>query len=452
MNDEFSAAQALNPWALAALVLLSVLTLVLPRRLALAPLLLMLGLMPMGQAIVLAGFNFHLFRVLLLVGMVRIVLRGELGRLQWRGVDSLFMAWVGVSLVLGSLSEPSAALLVNRLGDAYNATFCYLLVRSVIVDFDDAVISVRCLAAVSILIAGLMLVERTTGVNELSVFGGVPELTAIRHGDLRCQGAFRHPILAGAFGAASAPLFVGLWAWDRERRLLPFLAVAASLAIVFTSSSSGALLALMAAFIGVALWPWRSGLPLMRKAGVLALLAVALVMNAPVWYLFAHASTLIGGEGWHRAWLIDQAVSHVDEWALFGTIRTAHWGPAGEVIAADPNMMDITNHYVMEGVKGGALKLLLFIALIVTCFKRSGRYMADASAPVERKFFIWCLGVSLVTHCVAFLSVNYFDQTILVWFWLVAVVYGVTQSAAGAAPEPLPAGPAPRGDPWMIRN
>jgi hypothetical protein len=452
MNGDLSAAQGLNPWALVALVLLSVLTLALPRRLAVAPLLVMLGLMPMGQTLVLWGFNFHLFRVLLLVGLVRIVLRGELGRLQWRGVDSLFMAWVGVSVVLGSLSQPSEALFVNRLGDGYNATLCYLLVRSVIVDFDDAVSSVRCLAAVSVLIAGLMLVERTTGVNQLSVFGGVPELTAIRHGDLRCQGAFRHPILAGAFGATAAPLFVGLWACDRARRWLPALAVLASLVIVFTSSSSGALLALAAGFIGVALWPWRSGLPLLRKTGVLALLAVALVMNAPVWYLLAHASTLVGGEGWHRAWLIDQAVSHVDEWALFGTVHTAHWGPAGEVIAADPTMMDITNHYVMEGVKGGALKLLLFIAIIVTCFKRCGRCLADASAPAGRNVFIWCLGVSLVTHCVAFLSVNYFDQTILVWFWLVAVIYGVTQTAPKEQPEPLLESRASRGDPWMMRS
>lgn len=452
MNNDLSATSSLNPWALATLLLLSVLTLVLPRRFAVAPLLLMLGLMPMGQVMVLWGFNFHLFRVLLLVGLVRIVLRGELGRLQWRGFDTLFMAWVAVSLVLGSLSQPSEALFVNRLGDAYNAALCYLLVRSVVVDFDDAVTSVRCLAAVTVMIGVLMLIEKSTGVNSLSVFGGVPEVTAIRNGELRCQGAFRHPILAGAFGATSMPLFAGLWAIDRGRRVLPALALLASLVIVYASSSSGALLALLAAALGLLLWPWRARLPLLRRVGVFALLALAMTMNAPVWYLLARASTLVGGEGWHRAWLIDQAVAHVDEWVLVGTTRTAHWGPSGEVIATDPNMMDITNHYVMEGVKGGALKLLLFIAIIGLSFARSGRSLADPAAPAARHFFVWCLGVSLATHCVAFVSVNYFDQSILVWFWLVAVICGVTQAAPVAASVPERAVRSPRGDPWMMQS
>jgi hypothetical protein len=100
---------------------------------------------------------------------------------------------------------------------------------------------------------------------------------------------------------------------------------------------------------------------------------LALMMNAPVWYLSAKLSEAMGGSGWHRAYLIDQWVAHFGEWWLFGTTYTAHWGPAGETIPGDPNMMDITNHFVMEAVKGGLLKLLLFVAMLVGCFKVIGR-------------------------------------------------------------------------------
>jgi hypothetical protein len=430
MNDELPGAEGLDPLALGMLVTLSVLTLCLPRRVAIGPLLLMVGLMPMGQAVIVFGLHFHLFRVLMLVGAARVFLRGELARWQLNGLDRLFLWWIALSLLLGSLSQPSEALFINRLGDAFNATFCYIFARSVIVDFEDAMQSIRILAWMSLAIGSLMLVEWSTGHNMLYVFGGVPEMTAIRNGELRCQGAFRHPILAGAYGASGVPLFIALWSGKGGGRLLAPLAIVACLIIVFTSSSSGAVLALVCAAIGLGLWRVRALLPHLRKAAIIALIGMAVVMNAPVWYLLARMSDVVGGTGWHRAWLIDQTIAHFNEWWLFGTTYTAHWGPAGEIIYNDPTMMDITNHFVMEGVKGGVVKLVLFVAIIVKCFRQLGQSLSGSAPHPERKFVLWCLGVSVFTHCVAFISVNYFDQTVLIWFWLIAVVSCVTKASA----------------------
>ena len=75
-------------------------------------------------------------------------------------------------------------------------------------------------------------------------------------------------------------------------------------------------------------------------------------------------------------------IAHFNEWWLFGTTYTAHWGPAGEVVPSDPNMMDITNHFIVQAVSGGLLKLLLFIAIIVASFKSIGRRLrAEGAAP-----------------------------------------------------------------------
>jgi hypothetical protein len=279
-----------------------------------------------------------------------------------------------------------------------------------------------------------MMVEKATSHNLLSVFGGVPEITAIREGHLRCQGAFRHPILAGCFGAAQIPLFLALWFHTAKDRGLAVSGTLAGLTIAVTASSSGALLAVLAAVAGLAFWRWRRHLRALRWAIVIAILGLSVVMNAPVWYLFARMSDVAGGTGWHRAWLIDQTIAHFDEWWLFGTTYTAHWGPGGEVIAADPNMMDITNHYVMEGVKGGVLKVGFFLVIIIRCFVVLGRRLRSEPVGSPIQFLTWAAGVSLFVHCLSFLSVTYFDQSIVIWFWLLAGISSLEYSvdACGA--------------------
>jgi hypothetical protein len=426
MEGQIQEASSLNPLALGILLVLVLLTLSLPRRLAFCPLLVMIGFMPMGQQIVFAGLHFHLFRMLLLSGLLRVMVRGELGQLKLTGMDKLFIWWVIVSIVFGTLSKPSMDLFVNRSGDAYNALGCYFFARCVIVEFEDVLLNVRTLAYISLPIAALMMVEITTAHNPLSIFGGVPETTVMREGHLRCQGAFRHSILAGVFGATQFPLFVALWSYNRAYRRLSLAATISSIVIVICSHSSGGLMALLAGIGGLALWRWRKHMHLIRWGVLGLILGLAMVMKAPVWYLLARLSDVTGGGGWHRAWLIDQAVAHFDEWWLFGTTYTAHWGPAGEVIAADPNMMDITNHFIAEGVKGGVLKLGLFFAIIISCFRGIGRRLRAEAPNSTDKFFVWATGVSLFAHCLSFISATYFDQTILVWYWLQASICCIT--------------------------
>ena len=183
----------------------------LPRRFAVCPLLIMTCLMPLGQELVLFGLHLFLFRLLLLVGALRVLCRGEARQLVWTQTDKIFIWWVVVSIVFGTMAKPSIDLFKSRLGEAYNAVGCFFFVRCVVVDLDDVWISVRTLALLCLPVAALMLFENRTGHNLFSIFGGVPELTQIRGGHMRSQAAFRHPILAGTFGATLFPVFVGLW-------------------------------------------------------------------------------------------------------------------------------------------------------------------------------------------------------------------------------------------------
>jgi len=430
----------LQPISMVLIGVLAVLALVLSRRLALLPFWLLVALMPMGQEFLVANLHFPLFRVLLLVMGLRVVLRREHAGVVWASTDTLMLLWACVAVPLGALAFAPEPTLGNRLGDSYNSALAYFVVRCVVRDLDDVAANVTQLALLSLPVAALMLQEHASGHNALAAMGGVPELAQVRNGELRAQGAFRHPLLAGAFGATQFPLFFALFAMRPRRRALALGALAAALVIVFAASSSGAVLALGAGMLALAAWSLRRRMRAVRWIALAALAALAAMMDAPVWYVLARLSDLVGGSGWHRAWLIQQAIDHIDEWWLFGTNFTAHWGPAGDVIDADPNMMDITNHYIMEGVRGGLLRLTLFVAILATAFAHVGRYVRDdASGSRKERFLVWALGASLFAHCIIFVSVNYFDQMILVLCGLLAAIVSVARPGVRLAPLPLPA-------------
>lgn len=213
------------------------------------------------------------------------------------------------------------------------------------------------------------------------------------------------------------------------------------------SHSSGPLLAMLSAIISFAVWRMRDQMRVVRWALLGIIGGFALIMNAPVWYLIARLSDLVGGTGWHRSYLIDVAYRHFYEWWLVGSTYTAHWAPGGQVLAVDPNNMDITNQYIAEGLAGGVLRLGLFIAIIVTGFKTVGRVLHKRDTTFAEGILVWSFGASLSSHCMSFFSVSYFDQIIVMWFWLLAILAMFAGRAEMPArvsrqrfsPEPQPA-------------
>jgi len=401
-----------------------VLTFSLPRQRALMPLLITTCFMPLGQGLVVAGMHFQLFRILLLLGIVRVLTRKEGSELRLNSLDKLFLAWGIVTLVLGTLTDPSFDRFNNRSGEVFNAFGSYFLFRCWMRNTDDIVFAVRLAAIMLVVMAVCMINEKLTTRNIFSVFGGVPEFTGIREGKLRCQGAFRHPILAGTYAATLFPLFIGLWfrGGHSDRRLGSLGAIAAGICTV-AAASSGALLAIIGTIVALIMWRIRTRMRQVRWGIVLAVLALALTMNAPIWYMFARLSEVVGGTGWYRSYIIEQAVNHFNEWWLVGSDYTAHWAPGGEVTVGDRRNLDIIDQYVAEGLAGGILKLGLFLAMIVQSFKIVGRRTSrPSSSQSHDAILVWSFGACLIGHCLSFFSVSYFDQIVVIWYWLLAAM------------------------------
>jgi hypothetical protein len=401
---------------------LGVIMFILPRRYAPIPMLIIGAYMTYGQILNIAGFHFMMMRVMILIGWLRLLIRGEFKGLQLNKLDIIILFWLIAHFSIYVLREQTTDALVYELGFAYNALGLYFLFRCLIRDFDDYELIVKSLAIVIIPLAGLMLFELTTGRNVFSLFGGVPEYTLMRDDRLRCQGPFRHPILAGTFGATLFPLFVSLY-FKKGMKYLAIAALLAAVAVVGASASSGPLLALIGAVVAMAMWPLRQWMRQIRWGIVIALVALHFIMKAPVWYLLDRISAITGGTGWHRAYLIEQAVNNINEWWLYGMSisNTAEWFAYFISFASD--QADITNQYVSEGLAGGILTLGLFIGILVVCFKIIGISVKSKEEDNPyNKVAIWALGASLFAHMLSYISVTYFDQMVLFWYLLLAII------------------------------
>jgi len=364
----------LHPLALGVTLLMGVWLLRSARSQAVLPLTLVACLIPLTQRVVVGGLDFSMVRILIVFGWIRILSRGELRGFRAIPLDYALCAWLFFGTLFYSLREGHLGALVYRLGFAFDALGIYFLFRCLIRGPREIAQSIRIFAGITIVIAFFMTIEWLTQRNLFAVFGGVREITWIRDGRLRCQGAFSHPIMAGTFGATMAPLFVGLW--DRPTRPRGLLAVAflSATAIVFYSSSSGAALAYLGLLAGWGLWYYRQHMRLFLWGAFAMAIVLHFVREKPIWHLISRAAEVVGGTGYHRYKLIDAWVNRFGEWWLLGSNKMASWGWG---------LQDVTNQYVLESVLGGLATVLCFLVVLGLCFRTVGNAVRRAeNAPL----------------------------------------------------------------------
>lgn len=397
----------LHPLGLIALAILGVATLVLPRRYTVVPITLMACFIPSQQRLVVFSFDLTLFRLMIVFGWLRLILRKEYRGLRWRTLDTLVVLQpLALSLVM-SLRTISMDGLVFALGTSFDALGMYLLFRVMLRSWRDIDTVALSLAIISVPVACAFIVEASTGRNAFSIFGGVQEYTAIRWDRMRCQGAFTHPILAGCFWASLLPFLALIW-WRRpSARWLACAGIGCALTIILLTASSTPLGGVAAAAIGASFFGFRRHMRSVRWGVALLLLGLHFVMKAPVWALLSRIDLVGGSTGWHRYHLINQAIAHFGEWWLLGTDSTSHWGHLTQ---------DITNHYLLIGVRGGLLALGLFIAVLALGFQAAGRLITFNRHDRRVEVAAWALGCALFAHVLIYLAVSYSGPIILAWY------------------------------------
>jgi len=382
------------------LLLLVLLVLVLPREYLILPLLVCTCYLPIGPSLELGSLSFSGLRLLIGVAHARFLLQQAYRAIQWQPLDYWILLWAAWAVISSLLHADSAASLINRMGTAYNVLGIYFYLRVVLRSVPEVWRTVGLLALLWLPLALEMAIEHLTAKNLFHFLGGLPEIAESRGGRIRAQGPFAHPILAGTVGAVMLPLLCGYW---RESKLIAAMGTAASLTLIAASASSGPILAALVGWVG--LWLWREPTRIRRLLiwGVSGYVVAELLMQSPVYYLVSRIDLAGGSTGWHRAALIEAALRHLDEWWLAGSDYTRHWLPYG-VYWSDQHV-DITNYFIRMGVDGGLLQIVLFLKVLQAGF---GRVFLVPSTPLGT-----ALAASLSAHVASFLSVSYFDQSIV---------------------------------------
>jgi hypothetical protein len=405
---------------LAALIVLGVVLLSVPRRYAVLPLAIMACFVASAQRIDVGGLDFDLLRIMTLIGWVRIIARNENRGFTFKPIDFVIIAWALSGTIAFTVLHGSTTALINRLGLMFDALGLYFLFRAVVRDWTDVDRIVQSLMIVSVPVALAFLIERSTGRNFFAFFGGVPETTVVRDGKLRCQGAFSHAILAGCFFAALMPLFAARWWASRRQRGFTIVALAAGLVIVLATNSSTSVMAVAAGVFGGLMYRLRNHVRAIWWTALGIMVAMQLVMKSNVWHLLSRINVISGSTGYHRYKLIDEAVNHLGEWWLIGVKDTSHWFHG---------LQDITNQFILEGVRGGLLTMLLFVATLVLAFRGLRLRFALVQHDPRLAAYVWAIGVSLFVHCVCFMGVSYFGQIKLLWYLTLAIIGAITPVA-----------------------
>src|ERR1700738_635551 len=292
-------ASIIHPAVLVAMILSIVLILLLP-------LLLMTFLAPWGQQIYVAGVHLFVPRILILVALVRVAfINPNSPKSRFAGglnpVDTIFILWVifrAIAFIIVFRGEAGA--IIYQGGFIWDVLGGYILLRILIQTEDDIVRVVKIFAVVAFVCGLAMLNEKLRDQNVFGYLGGVPIVPDVREGAIRAQGPFAHPILAGTFGVTLVPLFFWLW-YSRKARALAALGFIGSTLMMISCASSTPLFAYLAAFIGLAFWPLRNRMRLIRWGVALSLIALHIVMKAPVWFLIARVDLIAGNSGYHGA-------------------------------------------------------------------------------------------------------------------------------------------------------
>jgi hypothetical protein len=412
----------IHPLVAVYLLIAIVLILTLPRGKVIAPFLVAFFTIPIGQVVVLGGFHFTALRLLILAGLARRATfqKSSGGKYPggFNGVDWVVVLWSVSALVTFSLEYRQTQALVNALGTLLDTLGGYLVVRSLVPDGEAMRRTMKVLAAITVILGVCMINEKISHINVFGLVGGIPLAVTIRDGHIRSSGTLGC-LYAGAFAGVLIPLFLWLWT-EGKFRMAAAAGLAGATAMVVTSYSSTSWMAFLGGLLGIAFWPIRKQMRVVRWGLVSILVGLQMVMKAPVWALIARIDLTGSSSGYQRYQLVDMCIRHFSAWWLLGTKSYTSWGW---------DSWDLCNQFVAVALTGGLLTLIFYIAIFKRSFRAIGMTRKLVNGDHKQEWLLWCLGSALFGTVVAHFGINYMAQLIMGFFPLVVCISVATFEA-----------------------
>lgn len=390
-------------------VFLVIASFTIPRKYFLVPYVLAACFLPADQRIVITDLDFTPLRILVVAGFLRIFLIERNYAIKWNNFDKLVVAWAICGAIIYCIQWLDTRAFIYKSGILFDIFGLYWLFRKTINSWASLRLILKIFAICSLLLAVLVGWEWATGQNPFTAMGRVQ--TVVRQGHYRCQASFPHSIMLGLFWSTLVPLFAGL-AMTEKKKVLYWIAVVASIFIVVATASSTPIIVLSIVLIGLCGYKWRQYTGCIAWGFLASLIALHIVMKPPIWHLIGRVSIISGSASWHRYNLIDKAIKNFGEWVLLGSRSTGHWGW---------ELQDVTNQFVLEGVRGGLITLVIFLVMLYHAFKIILNNSLRANRD-DQRILTWCFFAAMLGHCVGFWGVSYFGQITMLWYMNLAIV------------------------------
>lgn len=344
-------------------------------------------------------------------------------KFMWSRLDTWVALSMAVYVMIYCVSQSSASSVENRGGFLMDTWFAYMAVRLCVTSYERFIVVVKWVAIILVPLAVLGVLE--------SVWGWAPfrswfayalrfdhfRKQVPRWGLARAQGLTSQPIIFGLAFVIFLPLVYYLRHQKCNWRVWsPVLSGIAAVGAL-SSMSSGPWVMLIVAVFCLIMEKYKYLVKPLLLFLLFSCVSIAIISNRPFYHVLASYANPLGGAGWHRAKLIDCAIESIDEWWLIGYGgKDPGWG---EQLGMGGT--DVTNEFVLAGVKYGILGVIALVAVLVKAF-RDLTFLHNRTADPILQSLYWSLGGVLVAIVVAFMSVSFFGPTETMFYCILGLV------------------------------
>jgi len=371
-------------------------------------------------------------RIVMLALFVKLFIHQDaIKKFNFETVDILIIIYFILQVTANIFTADSPAqLFENRAGAAFDMILPYFAVRLILRSKQQYTVLLKAIMVISVPLVTVGLWQCLTGHNP---FGFVWQYYAWasdmsftqlhRSGLFRANVIFPHPIMYGLFFAMFGPVCMGLLRQPKQHRELCYLGAAVMGVGVFTSMSSGPVLALMLSLSFMLFYKFRKSWRLAIAVAVAMCLTVEVASNRHFYDVLGRF-TFNPGTAWYRGRLFEMAFFEggmSGHWLVgYGQVDPG-WGPKIDY----RDFTDIVNHYVLVLVRFGLIGLIPFIVLLVAVLKRLiGAFRMNLSQ--EETWIAWCVLSALFGLLGGMFSTSLFGQPIVGFYMIMG--FAVTMS------------------------
>ena len=382
-----------------------------------------LAFYPSYLVVPIGTIDFTVTRIVILAIFAKLFLQTDLpGRFKFIGLDKLILIYFASQILAGATTTQSLmAFLENRAGAVFDMVLPYFAVRMIVTNRKEYLTLLKSVLIIAAPLAIVGFYQCLTGNNPLGFFKkyqawGFIKAYSPRLGFFRADVVFSHSIMYGLFFAMLGPVCAGILHNAKKYKTLYWLGLSLMGVGIFSSMSSGPMLAGLLSISFIAFYRWRKHWKLVIMIVVIVCGSVEIMSNR-------HFYDVLGGftfnprTAWYRSRLIDVALFEggmSGHWLTgFGSSTDVGWG-----LRIDGRGTDMVNHYLWILYRYGLTGFVPFLAMCTMAVKR----LIDAykaSIYDSDKWLVWCLSAGLFGLWGAFMSVSLFGQPTTIYYMMI---------------------------------